>query len=479
MRSLALFSVAIGLVSCATARRVAPLRYSPEEQAQRASFASAPPPRRAPVSEIVDVAPRITMLPNGLRVLLLERHAFPVVAARLFADRGSIDLDDAGEIRVAQTNHLFGRGGSEATFEGISADAARIGASFATGEHAMAVWASVKSPAPEFEAALDLLTRLTFKAQLAAEEYRRREVEWVQQSSFLALNLDAAERYVLFGASHPYGFAGRGRQVIPLEVAQTIHQALLQPSHSTLVVVGDVTPERLDSAVAGAFALWSAAAPPLPKRTEAPVQRGGPRLSIVSRPGNAQMQGSVFARGPLPSDDDSIAFSVAASLLGGGQSSRLYEVLREETGAAYNVGATAFLERNASWMSVAASYDIGKAVQGVGAVLAAVRDLRAGVVTDDQIAAAREAFLADLREYVATVQGTAAFYAFWWEVGIEPERARRLPELIAAVRRQDVVRVANEYLGEGALHVVFMGDDRWFDPRALGMGRMATLDMPR
>ena len=254
---------------------------------------------------------------------------------------------------------------------------------------------------------------------------------------------------------------------------------LFQPSHSTLVVVGDVTPERLDSAVAGAFAGWSAAASPLPKRTEAPAKRGGPRLSIVTRRGYTQMRGSVFARGPIPSEDDSVAFAVAANLLGGAKSSRLYEILREEPGAAYNVGAFAYLERNASWMSLTASYDIDKAVQGVAAVLAAVRDLRAGVVTEDQIAAAREAFLAGWREYVSTVEGTAAFYAFWWELGVEPERARRLPELIAGVQRADVVRVANQYLGEGALHVVFMGEDRWFDPQALGMGRMATLDMPR
>ena len=477
MRGIALCSVALSLSSCSSARLVAPLRYPPEAPAPRDPFPSEPP-ALAPVSEVVDAAPRITTLANGLRVVLVERHTFPVVAARLFVDRGSLDLDDAGGIRVSQAMYLFERGGSEAALEGISADAMRIGASCSSGAHPMAAWVSVRSPAQEFEAALDLMTRLSFKARLTDEEYRRRQAEWTKASDFGGLNLDAAERFVLFGASHPYGFAGHGRNVIPMDDARSLHETLFQPSVATLVLVGDVTPERVDSGVAGAFARWSAAAPPLPKKTDPPPQRGGPRISLISHHGLTQMRGAIFARGPLPSDDDSFAFAVVANLLGGGKSSRLYEVLREEIGAAYNVGAYARLRRNASWLSLSASYDIDKAVRGIEAVIAAIGDLREGVVTDEQIAVAREALLAGWRETMATVEGTAAFYAYWSELGVEPERARRFPELVAAVARPDAVRVANKYLSEGALHVVLMGDDT-FDAHALGMGRLAALDMPR
>jgi hypothetical protein len=55
----------------------------------------------------------------------------------------------------------------------------------------------------------------------------------------------------------------------------------------------------------------------------------------------------------------------------------LQEQLRKDRGD--SVGAAAYVERTASWMSLAASYDVDKAVDGVAAVLASVRELLAEI----------------------------------------------------------------------------------------------------
>jgi zinc protease len=52
-----------------------------------------------------------------------------------------------------------------------------------------------------------------------------------------------------------------------------------------------------------------------------------------------------------------------------------------------------------------------------------------------------------------------------------------LPARVASVRREDLVRVANQYLTEPAMHVVFEGDDRWLDVNPLGMGGPTELDL--
>jgi len=68
---------------------------------------------------------------------------------------------------------------------------------------------------------------------------------------------------------------------------------------------------------------------------------------------------------------------------------------------------------------------------------------------------------------------------FWLGLGLDLERVRALPGLLAKVGREDVLRVANTYLPDRALRVVFLGEDRWLDPSPLRVGRLERLDLSR
>jgi zinc protease len=454
---------------------VAPLRYGPvasvPDDASRAA-----PPARAPVIEIVDAEPRWTTYANGMRVVLFERHEFPAFAARLVLDRGALDLDDAGALQVSQTMYLYGRGGSEDEFERVADDTMRSGTRYDEGSSASALWADARGPAASFDAALDTLSRLTAKAHLTPEEYEHREAEWKEGVSGGPVSLPKAMRRVLFGTAHPYGDAGPGRASVPMATALSIHDRLFQPSQATLVIVGDVAQAQVDAAVVRAFGAWVAGSP-VSERADAPLSALEPRVSVVPHHGLAQLRAAVFARGPAPSSDDVIVLSVVANLLGGAKSSKLFEHLRQETGDIYSADSGVALERTASIVSVTASYDVDKAVDGVGAVLRAIRDLRAGNVSEEDIEVARETALADWRASMATTAGAAAGYGFWIGLGLDPERVRALPGILAKVGREDVLRVANTYLTDKALRVVFLGEDRWLDPSPLRVGRLERLDL--
>jgi zinc protease len=414
-------------------------------------------------------------LPNGLRVLLVERHRFPVAAAQLVVGRGALDVDDAGGAKVMRMMHLYGRGGSEEAYEKVFDEARGAGVTYGTGASSSGAWVAARGPASELDTSLGVLEALSFGATLTGDEHRHRSAEWDEQASFRGMSVDRAERLILFGARHPLGFAGDGRDAFPLESAAQLRARLFQPRYSTLVVVGDVTPEKLAASAGAVFGgLPNPADLGLVAAGQTPLS--APALSVVIRRQLTQMHAGVFARGPSPASADFEVFGVAAEVLGGGHSSGLYEALRDEMGAAYTLGSGIQAERTASWWSFGASYQADKAVAGVATTLRAVAHLRDGGASAGELDAAKERLVAGWRESMATVQGAAAVYARAVLLGADIERVRDYPAQLARVAEVDVVRVANDYLRDGVLHVVFLGDDRGLDVEPLGMGGVVKVD---
>jgi zinc protease len=471
---LALAAMGMFTAGCATPRQVAQLRYSGDPPAAGEAF-RASPPDLPPVTEVVDPAPSESTLPNGMHLVLFERHGFPSIAAQLVIDRGSLDVDDAGGAQVAQMLYLYGRGGSAKAFEGLEATTRTIRYGYGASGSAEFCWAT--SFSSEAAALVSLLARSTFGAQLDDTEYGLREGEWTATAAAHAVSPDATERLLLFG-EHPYGYVWPGRTKISADDARSLHDRLYQPTHATLVVVGDVTPTQIEQTVAVAFGAWAPGVP-VPQKPEPPPVLTGPGVSIIRRVGLTQVRGIVFARGPVASTSDAVPFRLLGTLLGGGISSRLFEVLRQENGDTYDPRATVGRERTASWMAVDASYDAGKAIDGVRTVLETIRDVRAGKITEAEVSVARATMLANWRSRLATAAGAAALYADALSTGAGLDSVRTFSERLANVGRDDVIRVAARYLTDEATRVVLIGDDRRLDASALGMGQPTVLPPPR
>jgi zinc protease len=468
-----MFVLACALTACSADRLVAPLRYGVHAPAPDESFRAHPPPTPA-VTEMRDVV-RDTTLPNGLRVVLVERHDFPVVATRLLVDRGSLDLDDPSGLEVAEMVRLFGRGGDQAVLDRLGDLSATTGVGWSMSLADDSISVSTRGPSSAFDASLEILAE-NIHPRLTPGEYDRRSAELAQTAAWRPSSVRMVERDVLFGRDHAYGSRLPGGKPITEESAQILHDRLFQPTHATLVIVGDVTPLQVDESTARRLGGWTAART-VPRNTAPPPPRNGPRLVVYNRGGLAQRFGSVFARGPLPTSDDADAFALAARILGGAKSSALFEQLREGSGAAYSIDVPFIRDRVATWLSVFASYDGDKAIDGVRDVLKAIEALRNGSVSDGEIVVARETLIAQWRGSMAVVQDAAAEYATGIALGIEPSRVQDYPARIGRLQREDLVRVAKRYLDPNALHVAFLGEERWFNPESLGMGGSTSITL--
>ncbi len=120
----------------------------------------------------------------------------------------------------------------------------------------------------------------------------------------------------------------------------SFYRAAFRPDNATLVVVGDVTPDRVLPLLETSFGAWqaapSSAAPVTMPAAPQPAQR---RIYLVDKPGAPQTQIRIGTIGVARSTPDFFPIQVLNTILGGSFSSRLNLNLREKRGYTYGASS--------------------------------------------------------------------------------------------------------------------------------------------
>ncbi len=232
------------------------------------SAALAGEPVRLGATEIV--------LDNGLRVVLLEDHAAPVVALMLMVQAGAADdpRDRAGAMHLLE--HVLFTGSRSAPGQSLDLALAEIGGDANAWTHYDHVAFTTLVPPGALERALFLeADRLGWPTIDPEQLDIQRGVVRAEAGQALDTphGLDAASlAMLLYGAEHPYGRTlegvrgpGGDRELSSLDadLLRRIHGDLFAPSRCVLALVGD-----LDSAQAEAWVRRDFGA--LPDRVPAP-----------------------------------------------------------------------------------------------------------------------------------------------------------------------------------------------------------------
>ncbi|PDV98615.1 M16 family metallopeptidase [Candidatus Chloroploca asiatica] len=207
--------------------------------------------------------------------------------------------------------------------------------------------------------------------------------------------------------------------------------------------------------------------PPQPR----PIPLPGPRLTLLSR----DCEQGNFCLG-LPglayNDPDRRALQVLDSILGGGMSSRLFQLLREEHGLAYHVGSYHNdLSDSGTWVMYG-SVEPEALRDAVVLVLDTLRDLVRGGVTQPELEMIKEqvkgGLLLSLEDTwsVASRNG-AHLLRYGHVIPVEQVIAE-----VEQVTLDDVQRVAQRLLRSNGLHLAVIGP--YADDDALDLKAMIT-----
>jgi zinc protease len=327
-------------------------------------------------------------LPNGLKIVLVERRGLPLVQMSLEVQGAGFSSDGAKPGLANFTMGMLDEGAGQLTALQIGdkqeALGARLGA--AAGLDTATVFLSATTP--NLEPSLALFADVLLRPTMDPKELERVRATWLAQIKQEKARPNLVGRRVssmlLFGAGHPYAVLASGTEAsvggLKREELVEWTKNRLRPDRATLIVVGDVSLADLQPKLTAALGEWKA-----PATTTAPVPTPAvvklsakPRVFLVDQPGASQT--NIWVGQPVASSKDASAadFEFANAVLGGEFSSRLNMNLRENKHWAY--GAYSFAANAVGQRVWAASAPVqtDKTIESIKEVDREIREYASG-----------------------------------------------------------------------------------------------------
>ncbi len=421
------------------------------------------PPKLGPPPSLRLPPIRHFALSNGIKVLVMEKHAVPLVQVDLVIRAGAL-MDPEGKTGLASmTASMLTEGaGSRSSLE--FADAVNfLGADISASSGFSITGISLHTPLSKLDSALALLADVTRRPLFPAVELDRLRkerltslLEWRDEPRMLASVLFNSTLY----GEHPYGRPTGGTAAslrgMNVEDLKKFHDGYIVPGSTTIIVVGDVTGDEMIPKLEQAFGDWRAE--PAPARPVPPIsQLKGKSVLFVDKPGAAQSVIEIGRVGVPRLTDDYYAIVVMNTILGGSFTSRLNMNLREKHGYTYGAGSRFEFRPLAGPFVAAASVQTAMTDSSLVEFMNELRGILAPIPASDVERAKNYValgFPADFQS-VGQIAGQLEELVIY---GLPDDYFNRYTERILAVTPADVERVARKYITPDNLAFVIVGD---------------------
>jgi zinc protease len=403
-------------------------------------------------SDVLGINVNRIVLPNGLVVLHFERHNLPIVMVTLLVKAGQINEQKEKAGLANLTASLLTEGTKSRKATEISEEIEFLGSSISAsaGNDYTTITLSVlkKDINKGFELFSDILLNPVFpqeeierKRGIIKGFLRQRE----EEPYFLA---EKAFDKEVFG-EHPYGRLIQGSietiDKIKRDDLIAFYSKYFLPNKSFLSVVGDLTPEELDTLIKKYLGDWKKS--DIPSEVIKKVNEKNKKTTIKIEKDLTQANIILGNLGISRKNPDYYAVSVMNYILGGGGfSSRLMQSIRDKMGLAYDVHSFFAAYKEGGSFQVVVQTKNESANKVIQAIIKQINRIRNGKVTDKELLDAKSYLTGSFPRRLDTNRKIADFLTAieFYKLGLD--YVEKYPEFINSVTKDDVLRVAQKYL---------------------------------
>jgi zinc protease len=433
-----------------------------------AQVETTPPPPAAP-REVHLPQPVVRTLENGLRVIVVQKHGVPLVAARLLIKAGA-EADPANLAGLADmTATLLTKGTKTRNAEQIARGVEALGAtleSSAAWDHS---FVSVGVTSSNVARALGFVQDIVRNPVFADDEVERLRLQnldalRVAMRQPRALAGFVAAR-VLFGEApygHNLGGTPESLERVKRDDIVAFHRAHYRPNNAILVIGGDIAPAKAFELAEKLFGSWTATNPAGEPRTANREPPTPPRVVVIDMPEAGQAAVLVTRPGLRRVDPAYFAGQVTNSILGGGYSARLNEEIRIKRGLSYGAASSFDLRRDVGPFTATAQTKNESAAEVAGLIFEEMTKLAHEPVGDVELGPRKAVLIGNFSRSLETSEGIVNRIGFLALYGLGLEEINRYISGVQAIGAPQVQEFAGAHLGTAESSVVIVGDAKKF-----------------
>jgi zinc protease len=427
-------------------------------------------------------------LSNGLRVVLAQRGAVPVVNLRMMVNAGyaadQFSLPGTADLAM----DMLDEGTTNRSALEISDELSLLGATLETGSNLDVSTVALSALKEKLPGSLDLFADVILNPTFPDEDYARlqkHQLATIAQEKVqpVGMALRVFPR-LIYGEGHAYSmpFTGSGTeesvQRIDTGGLKEFHATFFKPNNATLVVVGDVSREELQPLLERQFKGWKSG--DVPQKNIALVgQRTGATVYLVDRPDSEQ---SVIFAGhvaPPKNNDREIAIEAMNEVLGGSFNARINMNLREDKHWSYGARSLLLDAEGQRPFLVYAPVQTDQTSASMAEIHREVSEIRGErPPTPDEVARAKDTKTLTLAGQWETANAVADSLAEMVRFGLPDDYWDHYPGQVRALSDAQISAAAEDVIQPDSMVWVVVGDRAKIEAgiRELGYGDIILMD---
>jgi zinc protease len=448
---------------------VALLLFSPRVNAQTPQATPPPPapPRSATLPKPVDQT-----LPNGLRVIVIERRETPLVSAQvLIKNGGEVDPPELAGL-ADLTASLLTKGTQSRDATKIAEQIESLGGSLESGARWDSSYATVGVMSDKISPAMEILADVVRRPTFKSEEVERLRQQYLDNITLALGDPGSIGRFVaarvVFGDS-PYGhpISGTTESLTRISAADItkMHGRLYRPDNAILVFGGDITAKDALALATKYFGDWQKPATPLPASSAAltadPPRTG--RIVVIDKSDAGQAAVYLARTGINRSDPDYFRGIVANSVLSG-YSGRLNQEIRIKRGLSYGAGSTLEARRDVGPFVASAQTKNESGAQVAELLLGEVTRLSTGPPAEAELTPRKAVLIGNFSRNLETANGLVNQVASLALYGLSLDEINRYIDSVQAIKTEDVQKFAGTRLDPKTSNIIIVGNAKLFLP---------------
>lgn len=398
-----------------------------------------------------DSKPEMITLDNGVRLILKENHASPLVAVAVKVGAGGLREGKRQAGLANLTSELMFKGAKGMSVEEIAEKFERMGSRFSS--HASKSYTAFEMRSltenfvPTLELFLDILEDPDFPED-EVDKFKTQVLDWIKSEEDDLYKFTANNALEALFPGTPIGYSTYGKEDDVKKARRTdlkeFHKKYFVGSNMVIAIVGDFYAREMKDELLRQFGRFK----------EGKVKDYElPKLKDITEPIEVKLQKNreqaqiIYAARTFPaSDEKTAAITIAQNILSGSMSSRLFKNLRAKDSLAYSTWAFNVGMANAGYFQATISTAASKVATATARLKEEIDDFRENGFTDKEFEDAKKYIVGQHALSLVDNKSLADTYSADEYFGKGFDYSMKYPAAIASTTKEQVAEVAKNYL---------------------------------